>query len=157
MIITQRHATRSLLSSDRAVLVDVLHESNRWSRWDSTHFGEPRKAAEDRDQTLLSVIFGLVADNEDFVGREVLVWNYAALVGSWFDTLRRAVGKGVGCWTFDRLLCGCESLLALWTPISSSFCICCRRIRAIPRAYLSQPADASYVPPSRLRHPRGQR
>lgn len=74
-LISHGHTRRSLFGTDSTRLALVLDERNTLSARHQSDFLETLESAEDGRQTLLARVVGELPQEEDLIGRQVLVWH----------------------------------------------------------------------------------
>lgn len=131
----QLHASRILLRGDGTSLVLVLDERNAPTARDKTNLAEALETAKDVGEGRGVDIVGQVLDEEDLIGRQVLVWHNGGGGGAgWLEACAscRLCGTTTlfssGGGALEALLFGLESLLlvcARETLVPGSSC--CRR------------------------------
>lgn len=113
-----------LLGTDRTRLILVLDEGNPTSTRHKTHFAEALEAAEHAGERLHICVLGKILNEQDLVGREVLVGHNGSRTGpSSLETCtaRCFCGAGatalVGSGALETLLFGFKSFLAFCSTL----------------------------------------
>lgn len=82
--VAQLQACRSFLGRNRTRLVFIFRKRNPFSAGNHAHLLESGETAENRRERGLRVVFGQLAQEEDFVRRQVFVGHHSASVRARF-------------------------------------------------------------------------